>query len=535
MKKVVCLKAIVGIVLCLAVVCSLASCSGLSGGNIAGTMADCEIGKNDEVEFLKLSDIYFPSGMLETGLGLYIWDNVKKTWVRTDTEEGKALFRNDKSIVCFTHGMGGNGSLDCPDYYYDEGYNPLTFMWGAMSDEAGETWTLIADKVWYRQYGHWRKTDNSFEENDLSNAACAEIYGAYYYDLLSAFPDYSGSEIVLMGHSYGGMLTGAMLSFLCSMYNKGHLPAYMLPDKVNFLDPYFSRADYNAELIVPWLLPEERPLKGNVNEAIYQAALESRNLGIAIGLVRTSKPVCTPTTLNAFGLDVTGSYWNFCNSIVYAHISDNWKTQFPNFLYENLHGYGWSWFDEYNTGYILKDTSATVDEEAYCFYMPYEKMFAKAGIKYDFDINGTKEDIEDDIVTSFFCTYVSGTSVVDKDPINDAYYNESKTLLDAYTKGKAKIAGFAYLDRNGNGVMDERLKDHFYGAKVTVKDADGNVIYTTITSANGYYEVETDVAGEYTVTFSVPKKYSVATEEVKVNIVDTERQVAINNVCVSQK
>ena len=511
---------IVTIVLCLLTFFALASCERPTENT--GTLGEQKIEKDDRVEFLKLKDIEFPEGMLETGLGLYIWDPTNKDWVRTDTSEGKALFRKDKSTFIFAHGMGGNATVDCPDYYYENGYNPLSFKWGAFSDELDESWMLIADKIWYREYGHWRRSDDTFEEFDLSNASATEIYAAFYYDLFEAFPDYSGSEIIMSGHSYGGMLTGAMTSFICSMYKKGHMPAYMLPDKVVFLDPYFSRADL---LTVPWLLKEEQPVDGNVNECLYRASNDCKDLGIAVGLIRTSKMVCTTTTMNHFGLDLTGSYWKFCNNIVYAHINDNWQKEFIKYA-GMIHGYGWSWFDEYNTGYVLKDSSATVEEEALCFYMPYEKMFAKSGIKYDFDINETWKNIEDDIVTSFFCTY---------DPyVNDAYTNETETILNNYKEGKAKIAGFAYVDNNGNGKMDERIKDHFAGVTVTVKNADGETIYNGKTGNNGYYEVETNIAGEYTVSFTAPKGFTVSAEEVKVNIQDTQRQVAINNVAVAR-
>lgn len=498
-----------------------------------GTMSEYVYAKNPDIEFLKLEDIYFPEGLFDTGFGLYIWDNQNRKWVRTNTEEGKAAFRPDKSIMSFAHGMGGNGTADRPDFFYNEGYNVLTFLWGTFSRERDTNWYMIADKIWYRGVTRWVKdlstsdeSDSNFEFSDLPSATVAEMYGAFYYDLLAAFPNYSGKETMIFGHSYGGMLTGALTSFLCSQYVNGNIPAYMLPDKVNFLDPYFASVTDSKKLSVPWLTKEQQPVAGNDNEALYQAILTCRELGIAVGLDRTSKSVCWPTTLVVFGEELTASYWNLCNNIVYAHISDNSKYAFSDFSGE-IHGYGWDWFDFYYTGYVLKDVAATVEEEAYCFAMPYEKMFAKAGTKYEFDVNGTLRNVDDDIIKSFFCDY-------DND-VNDAYENENELILAAYKKGKAKIAGFAYVDVNGNGKMDERIKDHFCGVTVRVTNSLGETIYEGRTTTGGYYEATTETAGEYTVAFVAPEGYTLSSESVKVTISDEERQVVINNVIVTKE
>ena len=156
--------------------------------------------------------------------------------------------------------------------------------------------------------------------------------------------------------------------------------------------------------------------------------------------------------------------------------------------------------------------------------MSYEAMYARAGIKYDVNLSGTEHNGYDDVFTSFFCDYDT--------EINDVANNESPEILAAYKTGKAKIAGFAYEDKNGNGKFDDRICSHVAGVTVTIKNKDGQTIYSAATEANGYYEVETDVAGEYTITFTAPEGRSVSTQEAKVIVTDVERQLCLTNVIV---
>ena len=486
----------------------------------------CEKNDPDSLEednnynLVQLKDIYFPDGMLDTGLGMFIWNNNTKQWVRTDTAEGKAVFDKTKATTVFAHGMGGNGHSSRPGEYTEMGYNVLNFSWGTFSNENNSAWTYIANKIYFRDVNmRWLNNDGNFIADDIPNVSVAEMYVAYYYDLFSAFPDYSGSEIMIYGHSYGCMLTMAVTSCMCSLYEYGEFPAYMLPDKINLLDGYFMR--FSGAKDVLWLLDEEQPAFGNALEDVYQTALKCRKNGIAVGLFRTDKNVCYPCTGILYE-NVSESYWKFSNNIVYSHLSDKSSNDIDAGA---LHQYGWDWFtDYYYAGQVLTDSSSTTGEEAYYMGMSYAAMFARAGIKYDVFLNGTKDYVDDDVFTSFFCEYNL--------EINDCYANETDKILAAYKKGKAKIAGFAYEDKNGNGKFDDRICSHVAGVTVTVKNKDGQVIYSGTTEANGYYEVETDVAGEYTITFTAPEGRSVSMQEAKVNVTDVERQLCLTNVIV---
>ena len=390
--------------------------------------------EEETYKLVKLSDIYFPEGILDTGLGMFIWDNAHNSWVRTNTTEGKAIFDQTKPTTVFAHGMGGNGYSSKPDLYTEMGYNVINFAWGTFSDEISEEWTRIADKIWYHDDLRWLSNSGEFISDDCPSANAAEIYVAYYYDLFSAFPDYSGSEIMIYGHSYGGMLTMGVTSLMCSLYESGEMPAYMVPDKVNLLDPYFMRASVAKD--IPWLGGMDQPSIGNVLETIYQTSVKCREIGIAVGSFRTSKMVCWPCTLNKFGEDLTGSYWNFCNNIVYSHLDDDSRLTVENYM-NRIHAYGWDWFtDYYYAGQELKDAAATTDEEAYFIGMSYAAMFARSGIKYDLDLSGTERNTDDDVLVSFVCDYDT--------ELNDSIENED---VSEHKTGKAKIAGFAFWHR----------------------------------------------------------------------------------------
>ena len=491
-----------------------------------------------------LDDIYFPEGLLETELGMWIYNGQEDEWYRTDSEEGRAAFDQARPTFISTHGMGCSSHADDPDIYYAAGYNVICFMWGAYADEDNSHVGDIVDKVWLSDYNRydavgktyyvgarWEKEDGTWEEEDPSDASVIEMYCAFYYDLFSHFPDYAGSSIHVFGHSYGGMISIGATSLLTTAYKCGLLPAYMLPDVVTLLDPYFMRC---SGYDIAWL-GEDTPAAGNIAEIAYQTALDCQKLGIAVQMFRFTKSVAFPATLHYFadkqGGDLNISYWNFVNSVLYAHLTDNSIAVFNNNP-GTQHNYAWDWYTEYYTGKKLTDACATkTEEQAFCFEMDYDASFARTGIKYNVDLNGTTEDTDDDILYSFYREYKY-------DGKNDLYPNSdvlaSETLEQvAELHGKAKIAGFVFLDQNGNGKLDERIKDHLSGAKVTIFDEDGNEVYSTETTINGFYEYEVEKEGKYTIKVKYPRGYKIwskeGSAEVETEIVDAYYQLSLHN------
>ena len=232
--------------------------------------------------------------------------------------------------------------------------------------------------------------------------------------------------------------------------------------------------------------------------------------------------------MTKFGDDINTSYWNFINNVVYSHLDNDSVSVFPDM--EKQHNYAWDWFTTYYEGKMLTDAAATeTTEQALCFKMDYDVSFARAGIKYNVNLNGTL-DSNDDIMTSFFREY---TISDDNDHSNsDAIESETYEQIASLT-GKAKIAGFVYFDRNGNGKLDERIRDHLSGCKVVIKNSDGETLFSGVTEINGYYELEVDQTGTYTVSVSLPSGYSLSTDsaslQTSVTIVDSLHQLALAN------
>lgn len=511
------------------------------------TLAGVGMSYDDETptmeKFVTLNDIYFPEGIFDTRLGMWIYNASTDGWVRTNTEQGKALFDMNKPTFISTHGMGGGAFADMPELYADE-YNVLAFHWGTYSGEPNALVATIADKVWlYEHYdkkgelvrgSRWQrvvfnnpeKTDwdwAEWEEEDVCNVSVLEIFCAFYYDLFKDLASYDSSSIHLFGHSYGGMVSIGAANLLITAYKCGLLPAYMLPDMVTLLDPFFVNCSSG---IITWL-GNDTPLGGNVCEVAYKTALDCQKLGITVRMHRSCKSVATPVTL---GPGQNEFYWAFINNVVYSHLNNDAIKLFSGD--DKLHNYGWDWFTSYYEGKMLTDAAAMkTTEQALCFAMDYDASFARTGIKYDVNLNGTK-DSNDDILTSFYREYsVSGATDIqykNSDTINSESLEQIATLT-----GKAKIAGFVYFDRNNNGKMDERVRDHLSDARVTVKNSAGETIFSGTTGINGYYEVEVSEEGNYSVSVELPYGYCLSTEnaslQASVIIVDGLHQLALNN------
>ncbi len=467
-------------------------------------------------ELLTLDTIYFPDGLLDTRLGLYIWNGTR--WIRTD--KGHQYFDPNKKNIVYFHGMGGNGSLDRPEIYYDMGYNVMTFLWGTYACET--VFTDIVNKIYYTGWGRWaRDVDNDWEKYDVSDATVPEIFLAFYYELLSAFPNYSGSNVEFISFSYGGHLLGGINSLMVTAFQCGLLPAYMLPDTVTMLDPFMCRAISPYQEIA-WL-GDKTPENGNVIEAVYQGCLLGRKLGITYRVFRASDPVCMPAYLEAFDLDSehhdnSTSYWNFIGQTLYTHLdseSSTYISRSNNYILSKylsaLHGFGEDWYLLYYQEGHYYDANATLtQEEVFGFDMPYDVSFARSGAKYTLYINETISDTSDDTITS----------------------GNMRTLTDideGNSIQNAKICGFVYVDLNNNQIMDERITEHFAGAVVTVTDENGTEIYKTTTKVNGYYEANVTLTGRYTVQISLPSGYSAQKTSETVEIIDPVFQCHITD------
>ncbi|MGI9601166.1 MAG: SdrD B-like domain-containing protein [Acidimicrobiales bacterium] len=85
------------------------------------------------------------------------------------------------------------------------------------------------------------------------------------------------------------------------------------------------------------------------------------------------------------------------------------------------------------------------------------------------------------------------------------------------------ISGTTWVDTDRDGVIDPEETNELAGVTVTLLDADGNVVATTETDANGAYEFPPVAAGEYTVVQGQPSQYASSTpNELTVTVVDDD-------------
>lgn len=412
-------------------------------------------------------DLALPADITENTsqpFGLYIFDGEKTVPYATE-----GVFDPNKKTLFFAHGMGYNGSFYNCKGYYENGYNVLCFYWGIFASE--DIYTYISDKVWTRDGNHrYRLADGSWKEEDTPVFSVAEMYGAFYYDFLSRYPTYD-KEIVIGGHSYGGMLTTALLSYLTTAFRCRFIPSRFLPDRVLLCDPFFRAADGGRH--VRWLGDLVPPKKGSLVILAMQAVLTARQLGISVALFRSSTIIAGPFALAFYDLEYGTEQLNkFYDSLLYVLAPAN--GMLPQ---EQAHNYGESW--PANVTWQVFD-SVYPAEYAFSEFNPYHAEYARMGECYAMNYHNTP----------------------------NIYTDDAMTLQNGVN---AKLYGFAFHDANGNGEMDERLDSHIRGAAVRITAEDGTVVYEGTTSLNGYYEAKVQ-PGVYTIETVAPDGYSCETK-----------------------
>ena len=406
--------------------------------------------------------------------GLRIYDGSK--YVPIDTPD---IFDENKKTLMFAHGMGGNAAWENADTYFNSGYNVLTFFWGSFAREDNLHMPAVCDKVWFYDGNLRYVTEPNGEWNNGENInySVAEIYAAYYTDLLLSHPDYDSREIIIAGHSYGGMLTTGLLSYLTTAFRSGILPARLLPDRVVLCDPYFMQGITSRH--IRWLNNLKNPDYGGIAYLAYETVQTANKLGISVSLIRTNYVVEYPITL-AYPNTTVGSEMTkkFNSSVLYV---DGPATGMLGVSESHVYGLVWP---ALNTCELYD--SLNPDEYAYGIFNPYHADYARVGETYSLDYNNTPDNLKDDIIT----------------------------LLNP---ADTKIYGFVYNDVNGNGIMDERITKHISGAQVVIKNSDNEIVYDEPTSLNGYFSYRAK-PGEYTVTVTVPENYSLKQNTYKITV-----------------
>lgn len=423
---------------------------------------------NQMTELVSIDDLDLPDDLISesrrTPFGMRIFDGEK--YVPYYSDNNKNLFDENKKTIFYAHGMGGNGSFNNPNLFYDD-YNILSFYWGAFANEPNINMSALAEKIFFYN-GNLRYLNadlSGWSNGKTLKYSLAETYGAYYCDVLLSHPNYS-KEITLCGHSYGGMLTYGLLNYLITALRCGLVEVSLIPDSISLFDPFLIAGKEN--LNIRWLHDMKNPIKyGGIVAIARQTMIDARIIGIAITLIRTSFFVEYPTFMalskDSFDykdrtpIDEFNSHTNFIAG--YA----------TNFLgLEGGHNYARVWPTLLRTE--LYD-SVYRDEYAYSLRNPYHSRFARMGSVYTLDYNNSPHTVKDDVIT----------------------LNDTST---------SKLYGFVYKDENDNGICDDGLRSRIYGTNVTITDSDGKEIYNKKTGLNGYFEVNDIPKGRYKITVS---------------------------------
>ena len=420
-------------------------------------------------KFYTLEEIALPENITTNTaqpFGLFLYDGKTDSLVPYTTE---GVFDENKKTLFFAHGMGRNGRFYNCKGYYENGFNVLCFQWGIFASE--DIYSLISDKVWTSDGNHrYRVQDDSWYEGEELHYSVAEIYGAYYYDFLLRHPSYTSKEIIIGGHSYGGMLTTALLSYLTTAFRCRLLDSRYLPDRVLLCDPFFRMSEENVH--IRWLGDLVPPSFGSIVALSVEAVAMAKQLGISVALFRSSMIIAAPFEA-AFGdFDIGAAKLDeFYSSLLYVYAIAN--SMLPQ---EKAHNYGETW-PAYTTWEVFDADHP--EEYAFSMFNPYHAEYARMGERYDMDYNTTSTVFTDDSLT-------------------------------LQNRENAKLYGFAFCDDNANGVMDERLGRHICGAKVKIAAEDGTVVLDTTTSLNGYFEVNVQ-PGTYVVEVTAPNGFTCET------------------------
>jgi hypothetical protein len=108
----------------------------------------------------------------------------------------------------------------------------------------------------------------------------------------------------------------------------------------------------------------------------------------------------------------------------------------------------------------------------------------------------------------------SGTAPAGKDELDSVQLTAGSTGVNYdFGEAGASLAGFAYVDANGNGVRDAG-DGALGGVAITLKDSTGNRVATTTTAADGSYSFAGLAAGTYSVLEAATPGYVEGTNDV---------------------
>lgn len=425
---------------------------------------------------VSLSSIHIPEGMKDESIGLFfmsrVGDGVKYT--KATTDEVKDIYDPKKPLVIFIHGMQkddghkGNESFMWGAPFIDAGFNTAVFYWSQLSDAVAPN--VLEEALWGTdgRYGvSWRKADGTREVNDVPDVSIAEIFAAYYLDFMNEY-GFSGNEIRFMGHSMGGPLTTAAVSYLMTKEKEKMIPAAYLPDRVTLFDPYFSQGIYGVT--VSWLnVKMNAPLyddAGNIVrkdtshiEFAAEVAKTMAKRGISLEVIPSVTgivPFMAVQTRGREGIDA------FYSQSALLQFRTDWVVDPFITDFNASHSAGRSWYADSLFMPVYKDHAmANTEEQIISATTPLSYLMGRRGVMYEMDKNYTLDGGDDRIYS---------------------------TNIDA-----PYVGGFCFFDYDKNGAYNERLQARAAGVKVELylkSGAEDRLIGSAVTDGTGYYKIK---------------------------------------------
>ncbi len=414
--------------------------------------------KAGSVELVKVEDIHIPENVDDEKLfGLFFY-NSDGTYNRSTEAKENINFDPNKPTVIFFHGVQldlgyhDNEVMVNAGGWVDAGYNAASFFWSQMSDLFPN---VCVDSVWSREYipFKYEKDGVAVEETtDMLNYSLAECFVAYYVDFMTQY-DYNGSFINLQGLSLGGNMLTAVNSYLLTLEKHGLIGTELLPDRVTYFDTYLSSS--YSDIFVPWL--NDVIGENGTTKMSYLVAKELRSRGVAVEYVASSM-VSSLSEINSNG--DKDMFKNFTNETVLL----NFDSSFTGVFNQSVkHTAGKNWYHNIVEEGHFYDYSAENPQDIPAFApspaMPISYAYARIGTIYGMESNLSEYSYED-----------------------DRMFSENVT--------SAKIAGFAFRDKNNNGINDDRLYNRIDGVTVELYEQSGTLLYTTQTSNGGFYQFD---------------------------------------------
>ena len=198
----------------------------------------------------------YDPNVLSYGIYWFGLDNARQKFV---PGEANPYFDPTKPTVIFVHGwQPGISATHPPDFSYtyldglfprtvntanawvQAGWNIGIFYWNQFSDEAqvvdaeAKIWTTEGPKGM-----RWRKGDGSYEDAPPGTPSAGELFYQTYVAAMTE-QECTGGPIRIAGHSLGSQMAVRLTKLVADGIAAGEVPAHLLPDRVAFLDPYWS-------------------------------------------------------------------------------------------------------------------------------------------------------------------------------------------------------------------------------------------------------------------------------------------------------